>query len=652
MIGKSLNEIKRDIALVTLDIECLDPASKQLAILHLKETIDLLQLGSGELKIDVKQEFNQGVKNWITNTEDLVHNKVPVHNDPITAQPTRTFKQSLYNGLVPTCEFCFATFPTVGALDDHMKKCQAVIKQENVRDRKNIDSTEQSPEKRIKLDISEEAVDGGSNDWMFDDNTFVTNDQVSLTEYRPLVQSIQDNEVTKSLYNGLIPTCDFCGKTFATVGDLDAHLNRNDCNKEGQSNGQNALDVPENFILQEPTARLEESVHEEVNESFDSEGRILETSSSSIKVSQGTFEEDYKLSDESNIVEDSVANDTIDSLGKKYGCQTCEKTFTTAHSLHLHSHTHTDRYKCDECGKRCPSSTVLKKHSCDWVMKNTQSAAQDNIVQASESDEAVLHNHSLECDVEVQETEITSDLFHTPAQSLEQESSNTVYPQELLEIKIDNECKSEEKNLHACPQCGQYYTSVKSLNSHLPIHTDKHKCQKCDSRHTSPSALAKHNCDITLKTRGGKSKSNLLNDVAVAECEVCTLRFASLDTFRTHKITHTDRFKCELCQAGFSLIRDVEKHRMNPNNCKRTQSIRDSAIRRSHLLLKPVETKDISYISVQHEEGHLISDFSRPPQNFEENEEFDMLNCDNCEKYFGSQESLDNHMTQCIKQYL
>ena len=42
MMGKSLNEIKRDIALVTLDIECLDPASKHSAILHLKETIDLL----------------------------------------------------------------------------------------------------------------------------------------------------------------------------------------------------------------------------------------------------------------------------------------------------------------------------------------------------------------------------------------------------------------------------------------------------------------------------------------------------------------------------------------------------------------------------------------------------------------------------------
>ena len=134
MIGsKSLNEIKRDIALVTLDIECLDPASKHSAILHLKETIDLLQLGSVEqskkIKVDVKEEPNQDVK---------------VPSNPNPAQQTRSFTQSLYKGIIPTCDFCFASFRTVGALDDHMKKCQAVIKQEAVTEKRYVDATEES----------------------------------------------------------------------------------------------------------------------------------------------------------------------------------------------------------------------------------------------------------------------------------------------------------------------------------------------------------------------------------------------------------------------------------------------------------------------------------------------------------------------------
>ena len=138
MMAKSLNEIKRDIALVTLDIECLDPASKHSAILHLKETIDLLQLGSVEqskkIKVDVKEEPNQDDK--ILNSYNETFD-----NYPVPAQQTNSFTTSLYRGIIPTCEFCFATFPTVGALDDHMKKCQAVIKQENVTEKRHVDGS-------------------------------------------------------------------------------------------------------------------------------------------------------------------------------------------------------------------------------------------------------------------------------------------------------------------------------------------------------------------------------------------------------------------------------------------------------------------------------------------------------------------------------
>ena len=45
-MGKSLNDIKRDIALLTLNIECLDPGSKHSAIGHLEETIGLLKIGA------------------------------------------------------------------------------------------------------------------------------------------------------------------------------------------------------------------------------------------------------------------------------------------------------------------------------------------------------------------------------------------------------------------------------------------------------------------------------------------------------------------------------------------------------------------------------------------------------------------------------
>ena len=47
---KSLNEIKRDICLLTLDIKCLDLSSKKAAIAQLEETIDLLKIETEHLE--------------------------------------------------------------------------------------------------------------------------------------------------------------------------------------------------------------------------------------------------------------------------------------------------------------------------------------------------------------------------------------------------------------------------------------------------------------------------------------------------------------------------------------------------------------------------------------------------------------------------
>ena len=40
------------------------------------------------------------------------------------------------------------------------------------------------------------------------------------------------------------------------------------------------------------------------------------------------------------------------------------------------------------------------------------------------------------------------------------------------------------------------------------------------------------------------------------------------------------------------------------------------------------------------------------PAEDSELDDFEMLSCDNCGKYFASQESLDSHVSQCIAEYL
>ena len=73
-MGRSLNDIKRHIALLTLDIECLDPNSKYSAIAHLEETIALLNIGAG---YDLATLANQNIpdKNQETKPQDDSSNK-------------------------------------------------------------------------------------------------------------------------------------------------------------------------------------------------------------------------------------------------------------------------------------------------------------------------------------------------------------------------------------------------------------------------------------------------------------------------------------------------------------------------------------------------------------------------------------------------
>ena len=113
----SLNEIKRDIALVTLNIENLGDANKEMAILHLKETIDLLQMSSQNKRVKLQEDYD---------AKESPEKKIKLPLD----EEEYSLTKSLYRGKVPSCDLCSSTFVTVGALDNHMKSNHGDIKQE------------------------------------------------------------------------------------------------------------------------------------------------------------------------------------------------------------------------------------------------------------------------------------------------------------------------------------------------------------------------------------------------------------------------------------------------------------------------------------------------------------------------------------------
>ena len=72
--------------------------------------------------------------------------------------------------------------------------------------------------------------------------------------------------------------------------------------------------------------------------------------------------------------------------------------------------------------------------------------------------------------------------------------------------------------------------------------------------------------------------------VAVAECLECGMRFVTERAYKSHKVSHTDKYKCEHCQISFSTNRKHKKE-----DCKKVGKFRKAQIKTSRLLFSAPE---------------------------------------------------------------
>ena len=96
--------------LLCLDIENLQDSDKIAAVKHIEESLHVVKLGSSlafQPQSPAKREKVDEAQSIVTKTKAVAKE--------------RKF-QNLYNGLVPTCDKCRDTFPTLATLDTHMKR--------------------------------------------------------------------------------------------------------------------------------------------------------------------------------------------------------------------------------------------------------------------------------------------------------------------------------------------------------------------------------------------------------------------------------------------------------------------------------------------------------------------------------------------------
>ena len=114
--SQSLEEIKVGVDLLCLDIENLQDGDKIAAVKHIEASVRILKLGSSL----AFQLPSPAKRRRLDNAETQPR---AVKTGPGASQ--RKFQrkfQNLYNGLVPVCDQCGDTFPTLASLDAHSKK--------------------------------------------------------------------------------------------------------------------------------------------------------------------------------------------------------------------------------------------------------------------------------------------------------------------------------------------------------------------------------------------------------------------------------------------------------------------------------------------------------------------------------------------------
>ena len=440
-MSKTLNVIKRDIALLTLDIECLDPASKYTAIVHLEEAINLLKIGAEhdlaasaihnlseekqETKLKDDWMFNNDTfidesnnetfpvqekehrENENTTGQELLEEKVlnqipnnevkpePVNQEPVVISwnPDAYYGQVANENNMLKCDLCNVYLPRSYTLKRHEEEPQHLARVSTVQTAKHVE--EKSPEKNLKVSKSKTSA-------------HICN--ICQKQYRGRKDLLQHKNMHTERYK-----CQKCKEPFSRRSRLERH-NRN----------------PENCLK---IAKIRSSI------SVPSANKIT------IK---------YRIKKETTT---SNEESFQDELGMNfYQCPECPNQYNKKNSLMVHRVMHTGKYKCQKCKETFQSRSKLEKH-----INNPNSCLILKKIRASRND--IITRKSIKIDACNQQI-------------------NEKKPQPEFGLKV-----------FRCHECPNQYNNKESLMRHKIIHTGKYKCPRCEAPFIRRSKLDIHTRD-------------------------------------------------------------------------------------------------------------------------------------------------------------
>jgi len=192
-------------------------------------------------------------------------------------------------------------------------------------------------------------------------------------------------------------------------------------------------------------------------------------------------------------------------------CKHCQKSYGSKKSLRNHMNTHSDNFKCDECGKRCASNAQLWMHAGSHYIVQKKSASTKQKQNTEKS---------FQCQICHKECNLASNL------------------------NVHMRIHSGEKPYH-CSHCEKSFRNPSTLKVHeCRIHTESksYKCQSCDKVFKTNADLLRHvteahthrmtyscrHCNELFQWRG-QQRSHLLkmhSDGTLLTCNICQKKFS------------------------------------------------------------------------------------------------------------------------------
>ena len=201
---------------------------------------------------------------------------------------------------------------------------------------------------------------------------------------------------------------------------------------------------------------------------------------------------------------------------KRFQCDQCQKTFTTANSVLTHKvglHNSQKAFSCEFCGK-----SFTQKGSMTYHMKVHDDVKKDK---------------SFRCDV--------CDMAFLRAKLL----------------KIHTKTHRVEKNFK-CGKCEYSGKTTQYLQKHEKSHTlraQQYICSLCDLAYLQPIGLRRHE-----QLKHGMHDA----DTKSLFCHYCDLPFPHMARLKTHMGCHGETpYSCRLCPKSFTNAERRKKHKKN-----------------------------------------------------------------------------------------